>query len=219
MLGLFIAVTMALCLLSWAEQIPNGAGLANPEARASKREATAPTAAPRRSKLALPRLKLRLPKFRRKPVAAAQEQAARIAPVAPLEEARALTPQEAAAEARDAEILSRISEMLAAPDYMPKPRYEEPASAAPEAAAAPAAETAPPQRSFPELPVIEGFAPGDVIALELIGPAPRPEDIRFSPCANGALVEIEGEPALIIADAAPEVLGPGILQFRAHVAA
>jgi hypothetical protein len=227
MLGLFIAVTMALCLLSWAEQIPNGAGLANAGARAGGDKATKPVATDtHRGKWALPRLKLRLPRLRRKSAPAPHHQATEIAPVAPLEEARALTPHEAASESRDAEILSRISEMLAPPDHMPGPRHEEPAAPALQSAPGSTAElspetktAAPAARSFPELPVVEGFEPGDIILLELIGPAPRREDIRFRPCANGALVEIEGEPALIIASTAPEALDPGILQFRAHAAA
>ena len=109
------------------------------------------------------------------------------------EEARAPAP----AVADDEAVMARIAAIFADPEPAAPPA---PVAAAPE--------------PVEELPRISDFQPGDVIELELEGPAPRAEDIRFEQAGRDTRVLIEGIPALILARAKAASLGPEIFRFR-----
>lgn len=197
MLSLFIAITMALLLLSWGEAMP----------RDTENETTTAPNAPV-TRVRLPRLALRLPKFwgRKSSAEVVQE----IDPVEPFADAvRALSPAEAASVARNDEIMARVEALLDGPEPGSTP--------APIDACEPASLANAP--APPDLPRITDFAPGDMIAIEVVGPAPRRDEISFQPCAEGALVLIEGLAELVIEGVGPEALSPEILQFRDHAAA
>lgn len=200
MLALFIAITMALLLLSWAETMP----------RETREESAAmPDAAPRKLRLPVLRLpSLRLPALRRRK--AVDAPAPEIEPVAPLSQAHKAARVAAAPKVEDNDdVIARVEALLDSPDPEDLP---EPATAKAQPAPLPPAAPA-------DLPRITGFTPGDVIALEISGPAPRPDEIGFTACAEGTLVLIEGFAELIIEGVAPEGLSPEILQFRDHAVA
>ncbi|OOY03849.1 hypothetical protein [Thioclava sp. F28-4] len=169
MLALFIATTIALCLLGWAEGLPR----------------------------------------QRQVRAAADTGAAAPAPShgAPLEKALGTRPAnvEDSANDLDAAVMMRIEALLAHPNQQAETRAHAPAPA-------PAAGPEP-------LPRINGFEPGDAIALDFTGSAPRRDDITFRTCAEGTLVVIEGQAELVITGIAPEQIAPDAFQFRAHAAA
>lgn len=170
MLALFIATTIALCLLGWAEGLPR-----QRQARATAdigATATAPSHG------------------------------------APLGEALDTRPANAGdgAEDLDAAVMMRIEALLAHPNQQAEPRAKHTPAPAPAAGPEP-------------LPRINGFEPGDAIALDFTGSAPRRDDITFRTCAEGTLVVIEGQAELVITGIAPEQIAPDAFQFRAHAAA
>ncbi|MGD9916745.1 MAG: hypothetical protein AB7U46_01915 [Paenirhodobacter sp.] len=174
MFALFLALTVAVALLLWAELGPSF----GPRAK------TAPKAAEVAD----------LPHFedvvqRQKAPAAAESQAEPLA-----------TPE------GDDAVMARIAAMLAEPAAAPPA----PTPVAPVATP----ETARESTTEDPLPRIGGFAPGDVIELELEGPAPRAEDIRFEQAGRDVRVLIEGIPALILARAKATSLTPEIFRFR-----
>lgn len=124
-------------------------------------------------------------------------------PVPPLESLRprrTAAPKASEPGDDDAALMARLTDLLTDP---------------PAAAAAPAEAPAPTAPTPAEaLPRIDGFRPGDMIELDLVGPAPRAEDIRFEQFGRDVRVVIEGEPALILAQARVRNLGPEIFRFR-----
>lgn len=64
------------------------------------------------------------------------------------------------------------------------------------------------------LPQIAGYRPGDVIELELDGPAPRAEDIAFEQAGHDTRVLIEGFPALVVQRVRAATLSPAVFRFR-----
>lgn len=195
MVALFLALSVALLLVSWAELAPAIA------ARRAVEDAVTP-----------------VPPLQRTGVS---ERAAAADP-APA----AQRPAKTTDEAHDV-VLERLAALLAE-EPAPAPVVAEVASA-PVAAPAPkpqrkAARPAPAPRPEPvasteteadaELPRITGYRPGDVIELELDGPAPRREDIRFEQTGKDTRVVIEGFPALILARAQARNLTPAIFRFR-----
>ncbi|MEO1951090.1 hypothetical protein [Thioclava sp.] len=169
MLALFIATTIALCLLGWAEGLP----------RQRQVRAAADTGAEAATMTAAP----------------AQVSSPKEALGASAEDANDL----------DAAVMMRIEALLAHPNQQADTRAHAPAPA-------PAAGPEP-------LPRINGFEPGDAIALDFTGSAPRRDDITFRTCAEGTLVVIEGQAELVITGIAPEQIAPDAFQFRAHAAA
>ncbi|OOY19233.1 hypothetical protein BMI86_15510 [Thioclava sp. DLFJ5-1] len=170
MLALFIATTIALCLLGWAEGLPRQRQVR--AAADTGSEAATMTAAPAQ-------------------VAAPNEEHA-----APDEDTNDL----------DAAVMMRIEALLAHPNQQAETRAKHTPAPAPAAGPEP-------------LPRINGFEPGDAIALDFTGSAPRRDDITFRTCAEGTLVVIEGQAELVITGIAPEQIAPDAFQFRAHAAA
>ncbi|PYF09303.1 hypothetical protein C8J30_10949 [Rhodobacter viridis] len=111
-------------------------------------------------------------------------------------------------------ILARLAQMLAEPVLVPPT----PVPAAPVAPQAPA--PAPVATTVAEdLPRISGFRPGDVIELEIEGPLPRPEDLRFEQVGRDARMILEGLPALIFEGVPARALRPSHIRFRSPQAA
>lgn len=197
MLALFVALSVALLLVSWAELVP---------AIAARRRAED-------DKKVTP-----VPPLQRLSTGQRETEAdpGRVAP--------APAPMAPSGQDEDA-VMERLAALLA---EGPEPG---PAAAAPVAhAVAPAPAAAPARRPAQptpapepvcatpeldaELPRITGYRPGDVIELELEGPAPRGEDIRFEQSGKDTRVVIEGFPALILARAQARSLTPAIFRFR-----
>jgi len=107
--------------------------------------------------------------------------------------------QPAPTEDQDDLILARLAQMLA-----------EPQVAAPAPVPTPVAE---------DLPRISGFRPGDVIELEIEGPLPRPEDLRFEQVGRDARMILEGLPTLIFEGVPARHLRPSHIRFRSPQAA
>lgn len=218
MFALFLAVTIALALLGWAEFAPRRAGKVAQVQEATdaaqdndQSDATKP-ARRKRVTLALPRFKLprfklrlfKLRLFKRADTSEPDETLSDLsAPVVPLDELREPPREDAAQTAPqtppvpddpDADVMARIEAMLEAPEV--------------------ASETQ------DDLPRIPNFAPGDQIALEIDGPAPRAREIRFEadPTGRHALALIADEPILLIENTDPATLTPAVLSFRAHAA-
>ncbi|WP_444452748.1 hypothetical protein ACTTAI_17330 [Rhodobacter capsulatus] len=103
-------------------------------------------------------------------------------------------------------ILTRLAQMLAEPEVVAKPV----APQAPGPVATPVAE---------DLPRISGFRPGDVIELEIEGPLPRPEDLRFEQVGRDARMILEGLPTLIFEGVPARHLRPSHIRFRSPQAA
>lgn len=133
-------------------------------------------------------------------------------PVEPLE---TLLPRRAAAPAatpaqadEDDIVMARLAALL-----------DEPAPLAATPAPAPVAAPLP---AIPEtitdnaddLPRVSGYRPGDVIELELEGPVPRLEDIRFEQAGRDTRVLIEGLPALVVQRVRAHALSPAMFRFR-----
>ena len=110
----------------------------------------------------------------------------------------------ATTEEADAAILARLAQLLA-----------EPAPLAPIAAAQPA----PAPVVAEDLPRVAGFRPGDVLELEIEGPLPRPEDLRFEQVGRDARLLLEGLPALIFEGVPARHLRPSHIRFRGPQAA
>ncbi|KQB11648.1 hypothetical protein H9N28_15380 [Rhodobacter capsulatus] len=70
-----------------------------------------------------------------------------------------------------------------------------------------------------DLPRIRGFRPGDVIELEIIGPLPRPEDLRFDQVGHDARMLLDDLPALIFEGVPVRHLRPAQIRFRSPQAA
>lgn len=82
---------------------------------------------------------------------------------------------------------------------------------------APAPLRRPGRRHTPSEPPLRltDFTPGDLIELELPGPAPHPEDICFMPLPSGdTRVQIAGEDVLILSGVDAATLSPAIFRFR-----
>ncbi len=120
------------------------------------------------------------------------------------------SPAAAATADEDAAVIARLSRLLAEPVPPAPPRAGAAAKPAPVPLPEPAAG---------DLLRIAGFRPGDVIELELEGPAPRPEDIRFEQIGRDTRVLIDGFPALIVARAPARMLSPAAFRFRSPRAA
>lgn len=129
-----------------------------------------------------------------RPRAARSKAAPEDAPVPPLDPRAAErthpSPPPATAD-DDAAVMARLAALLEEPEAAP---------------AAPAATD--------DLPLISGYRPGDVIELELEGPAPRAEDIAFEQAGQDTRVLIEGFPALVVQRARAATLSPTIFRFR-----
>lgn len=61
---------------------------------------------------------------------------------------------------------------------------------------------------------VRGFAPGDLLELELDIPTPAPEEIRFEQAGPHARVLIAGAPVLLIEDTVAAGMTPAIFRFR-----
>ncbi|WP_417807258.1 hypothetical protein [Thioclava sp.] len=215
MFALFLAVTIALAVLGWAEFAPRRAGMGTRahahEAQKGAQEngqSDAPKPARRkRITLALPRFRLprfKLRRFKRVGVTELDEPLADLsAPIMPLNELREPVLEDAAPTVRpmtpvpsdaDADVMARIEAMLEAPEAQTD--------------------------AADDLPRVTDFAPGDKITLELDGPAPRAAAIRFEPDATGhhAIALIANEPVLLIENTDPTTLTPAVMSFRAHAA-
>ena len=105
-------------------------------------------------------------------------------------------PAQPAAEDADASLLARVMHSLA-----------EPASPAGTAAAA------------EDLPRITGFGPRDVLDLEITGPLPQPEDLRFEQIGRDAMMLLEGQPMVIFEGVPARHLRPSHIRFRSPQAA
>ncbi|RBP94305.1 hypothetical protein DFO80_104140 [Rhodobacter sp. 140A] len=75
----------------------------------------------------------------------------------------------------------------------------------------PEAEDGPPGAALTR---VRGFAPGDLLELELDIPIPAPEEIRFEQAGPHARVLIAGAPVLLIEDTEAASLTPAIFRFR-----
>lgn len=75
----------------------------------------------------------------------------------------------------------------------------------------PEAEDGPPGAALTR---VRGFAPGDLLELELDIPIPAPEEIRFEQAGPHARVLIAGAPVLLIEDTIAAGLTPAIFRFR-----
>jgi len=64
------------------------------------------------------------------------------------------------------------------------------------------------------LPRITGFAPGDVIEIEIEGPLPRSDDIAFRQIGRDAELIIEGVPTLVFENMTARSLSAAALRFR-----
>jgi hypothetical protein len=212
MFALFLAITIALGLLAWAEFSPRRAGKLA-QAQDLPEAAQSPPGTPeakQRKRLKLPRVKL--PRFKLRLFTRARKaqrdkpHADPSTPIVPLNELRDThcddavpavgqsVPEPAGTGDADADVMARIEAMLDAPE---------------------------PQTDLTDdLPRITDFAPGDKIALELEGPAPRPEDIRFEADATRrhAIALIADAPVVLIENTDPATLTPAVLTFRAHAA-
>lgn len=173
MVALFLAVSLALALVLWAELGPPA------QARRDLRAATKG-----------------LPDG--PPIAPLSDRASRRGPGAEVSKAGP----------EDDPVMARLAALLAQPE-----------PAAPKPAPAPAPTAAPPPAAAEGLPVVLGYRPGDVIELELEGPAPRPEDITFRQLGRDTQVMIEGFAALVVARAPARSLSPAIFRFRSPRAA
>ncbi|RWR51015.1 hypothetical protein EOW65_05520 [Sinirhodobacter ferrireducens] len=80
-------------------------------------------------------------------------------------------------------------------------------------AADPEAEDGPPDAALTH---VRGFAPGDLLELELDIPAPAAEQIRFEQAGPHARVLIAGAPVLLIEDTEAASLTPAIFRFRSN---
>lgn len=63
---------------------------------------------------------------------------------------------------------------------------------------------------------VRGFAPGDLLELELDIPIPAPEEIRFEQAGPHTRVLIAGAPVLLIEDTVAARLTPEIFRFRSN---
>ena len=61
---------------------------------------------------------------------------------------------------------------------------------------------------------VRGFAPGDLLELELDIPIPAPEEIRFEQAGPHARVLIAGAPVLLIENTVAAGMTPAIFRFR-----
>lgn len=120
----------------------------------------------------------------------------------PVPEAAPIAPQ---ADDSDRVMMERLAALLR---DTPEP------APAPEASAPPA-----PAAALDDLPSVRNFGPGDVLELELDGPAPQARDITFTQSGPDVLVTIWDEPALRIEGATASALTPAILRFRSPRAA
>lgn len=167
MVALFLAVSLALALVLWAELGP--------------------------------------PAQVRRDLRAATKDASDGAAIAPLSgragrrEPGSMTQPAIRADLADDLFMARLAALMAQPEAAPAP------------APAPAAAN--------DLPVVLGYRPGDVIELELEGPAPRPEDITFRQLGRDTQVMIEGFAALVVARAPARSLSPAMFRFRSPRAA
>lgn len=210
MLALFLTLTVALALLSWAELAPRRAerdGQPSGGTKSGGGQAD-PAAAPE---------------------AGAPPQGAPATAEQPT--ARELPP--AATETEDDALLARLAALLdaAEPEAAPQPTAVPSTATAPQPVSAPqpaAARTAPRKpRPAPlpaalqpaALPVLRDFHPGDVLELELDGPAPRATDIAFRQIGRDTCVLIWGEPMLTLAGVEARRLSPSALRFRSPRAA
>lgn len=75
----------------------------------------------------------------------------------------------------------------------------------------PEAEDGPPGAALTR---VRGFAPGDLLELELDIPAPAADEIRFEQAGPHARVLIAGAPVLLIEDTEAASLTPAIFRFR-----
>ncbi|TKD21786.1 hypothetical protein FBT96_07690 [Rhodobacter capsulatus] len=82
-----------------------------------------------------------------------------------------------------------------------------------------AARRSPAAAAVEDLPRIRGFRPGDVIELEIIGPLPRPEDLRFEQVGCDARMLLDDLPALIFEGVPVHHLRPAQIRFRSPQAA
>ena len=166
MLALFLALTIALILLSWGELPVRQTATASPA-----RGAPAGVAA--------------LSSARQGTAEVMSERIA--APAADM-------PQ------TDETIMARLADMLEEPAVAPVPEATAPQDA--------------PVALDEDLPRIGDFTAGDVIELEVEGPAPVATDISFEQIGHDVCVLICGAPAFLLEGVAAATLGPDILKFR-----
>ena len=100
----------------------------------------------------------------------------------------------------------RLEAMLHMPEQAPRP-----------SPAVSAREPAPVHDADDDLPRIDDLAPGERLELELDGPAPRRESIRFEQVQGRrrTRVVIEDEAILILDNTDAASLTPDLFQFRA----
>jgi len=187
MLALFLTLTVALMLLFWAEVRPVFIERAAQKARLAAATPAVDPVAP-------------MPAGKRRKAATER-------PAAP-----SPAPQMAG---NDDDVMDRVAALMA-----------EPEAAAPTPAARPAAKTARATsrpvsarrpvvaKINPDLPRIDGYSAGDVIELEVEGPAPKDTDIRFTQFGDDTQVSIEGAPALVLVDTQADSLTAAIFRFR-----
>lgn len=199
MLALFLTLTVAVALLSWAELAPRRAGRdgmpsGGPRSAGAQAEgATAPEAAA--------------------PVAPAAAERPPVQEIPPT-----------AAEAEDTALMARLAAMLdTSTPEAPQQTDTAPAASTTTAPQPTAARTRPRKpRPAPQpatLPVLRDFHPGDVLELELDGPAPRATEITFRQVGRDTCVLIWDEPMLTLAGVEARRLSPSALRFRSPRAA
>ncbi|WP_295534797.1 hypothetical protein [uncultured Thioclava sp.] len=218
MFALFLAVTIALALLGWAELSPRPAGVKNTHAQTPASDAvTAPHMHRKRAKFELPRFKLpqfKLRFLKRAAKGQSDETLSHLtAPIVPLSELRETALEDAQSDAArtrpdrgaaavpgdaDAAVMARIAAMLDSPEAESDLAEDE-----------------------ADLPRITGFTLGDQIVLEMDGPAPHRNDIRFAPAQSGphTIALIADEPILLIENIEAAQLTPEVVSFRAQAVA
>ncbi|MCE5973573.1 hypothetical protein LZA78_08790 [Sinirhodobacter sp. WL0062] len=201
MFALFLALSVALTLLLWAELGCPRLGIA-PLRRRSPSPTPEDVPAPQKpvitkDELPSPSEALRF----------AERQARRSTRL--IEQPEPLTIEPAAPELRenpDEAMWKRLEAMLHAPEQCPRP-----------APAALAQQPASVHDADDDLPRIDDLAPGERLELELDGPAPRRESIRFEQVQGRrrTRVVIEDEAILILDNTDAASLTPDLFQFRA----
>ncbi|WP_263848546.1 hypothetical protein [Sedimentimonas flavescens] len=202
MFALFLALSVALTLLLWAELGCPRLGIAPLRRRSPS---PTPEDAPAPQKPTITKDELPSPS---EALRFAERQARRNTRL--IEQPDPLTVEPAPiAEPRenpDEAMWKRLEAMLHAPEQAPRP-----------AATVAAQDLAPTCDADDDLPRIDDLAPGERLELELDGPAPRRESIRFEQVQGRrrTRVVIEDEAILILDNTDAASLTPDLFQFRA----
>ena len=202
MFALFLALSVALTLLLWAELGCPRLGIAPLHRR---NPSPSPEDVPAPQKPTITKDELPSPS---EALRFAERQARRSTRL--IEQPEPLTTETATTTEphvnSDEAMWKRLEAMLNAPEQAPRP-----------APAVAIQEPAPVHDADDDLPRIDDLAPGERLELELDGPAPRRESIRFEQVQGRrrTRVVIEDEAILILDNTDAASLTPDLFQFRA----